>query len=89
MIAWQYILAMEKILLGSALSVTLHVLYWASAACTYNPKGCKSAAILLSEKRGKASLKQIQVSFFLSFFLVNKSVGLKKQNPRHQTHNFK
>lgn len=81
MIAWQYILAMEKILLGSALSVTLHVLYWASAACTYNPKGCKSAAILLSEKRGKASLKQIQVSFF---FFVNKSVGLKKQNPRHQ-----
>lgn len=74
MIAWQYILAMEKILLGSALSVT---------ACTYNPKGCKSAAILLSEKQGKASLKQIQVSFFLSFF-VNKSVGLKKQNPRHQ-----
>lgn len=73
MIAWQYILAMEKILLGSALSVT---------ACTYNPKGCKSAAILLSEKQGKASLKQIQVSFFL--FFVNKSVGLKKQNPRHQ-----
>lgn len=71
MIAWQYILAMEKILLGSALSVT---------ACTYNPKGCKSAAILLSEKQGKASLKQIQVSFFLSFFC--EQIGwLKKTKP--------